>query len=63
MKDKVCVKCGKKLDKGYQKEKCENCLIKSSNKTRKIVKGIGTGIIGLGSIALFIATKGKKGKL
>ena len=61
MKSRVCKKCGKELDKDYKSKKCENCLIKESNKVRRFFKGFGKGVVGLGSLILiFYNHKNKK---
>ena len=57
MKNKVCKKCGKKLDANYKKDKCENCLIKKISKVKRIIRGIGVGTAGLCSIISFLRNK------
>ena len=57
MKNKVCKKCGKKLDANYKKNKCENCLIKKISKVKRIINVIGVGATGLCSIILFLRNK------
>ena len=61
-----CIKCGKTLSKSEIKKgasKCENCLGKQAKKIKGILAGIGTGVGTVAGIVIFIATRGKKGKL
>ena len=61
-----CIKCGKLLSKSEIKKgasKCENCLGKQAKKTKGILAGLGTGVGKVAGIVIFIATRGKKGKL
>lgn len=61
-----CIKCGKPLSKSEIKKgvsKCENCLGKMAKKIKVILTGIGTGVGTVASIAIFVATRGRKGKL
>lgn len=63
MKKKMCKNCGKELNLDHKSDLCENCSIKKTNKIKKVAKGIGSGVITLGSFAIFVATRGRKGKL
>ena len=61
-----CIKCGKPLSKSEIKNgvsKCENCLGKQAKKTKGILAGIGTGDGTVEGIVIFVANKGRKGKL
>ena len=61
-----CNKCGKPLSKSEIKNgvsKCENCLGKQAKKTKGILAGIGTGVGTVVGIVIFVATRGRKGKL
>lgn len=61
-----CIKCGKLLSKNEIKNgvsKCENCLGKQAKKTKGILTVLGAGVSLVTTVAIFIATKGKKGKL
>ena len=61
-----CIKCGKPLSKSEIEKRvsrCENCLGKHVKKIKGIFAGIGAGVGTTAGIAIFIATRGKKGKL
>ena len=63
---KTCTKCGKELsteevEKGATK--CENCIGKDARKTKTIIAWVGSGAAVVVSAVIFIATRGKKGKL
>ena len=53
-------KCQRILPEGYKYKYCENCRNEQAGKTKN---GIKLGVSILGSAALFIVTKGKKGNL
>lgn len=57
MKNRICKKCGKELDEDYKKKKCENCLIKASNKFKNVLKGVG---IGVSAICLIVGLNKKE---
>ena len=66
IEEEYCIKCGKPLSKSEIKNgvsKCENCLGKQAKKTKGILAGIGTGVGTVAGIVIFVATKGRKGKL
>lgn len=57
--------CGKELSKEEVrngKTKCENCIGKKASKIKKILKGTTNVLVGIAGIAVFVATRGRKGK-
>ena len=44
------------------KTKCENCIGKKASKIKKILKGTTNVLVGIAGIAVFVATRGRKGK-
>lgn len=61
-----CIKCGKPLSKNEIKKgisKCESCLGKQAKRTKGLMAGIGAGVTTIAGVIIFIATRGKKGKL
>ena len=58
-------KCGKELSREEIKSgktKCENCIGKKAGKVKKFVKGTTAVLGSVAGIAIFIATRGRKGK-
>ena len=58
---KFCKKCDKEIPQSSKKDTCENCQNKKWGTLRKsgeIVLGV---IVTVGSVALFVITKGKSG--
>ena len=63
MEKKICKnkKCQRFLPEGYKHKYCENCIAKQAGGVKKTLKG-AVGVVGtIGSIVLFVATKGKHG--
>ena len=58
---KHCEKCGKEIPKKSADTVCDACQNKKNGMALKILGGIGAAAVTLGSIALFVVTKGKIG--
>ena len=52
-------KCQKELPVGYKHQYCEACRNQHAQTTKKVLKGIGTGVAAVASIAVVVVTGGK----
>jgi len=58
---KFCKKCGKEIPQSSKGDTCDNCQNKKWGVVRKVGE-TALGVVGVvGSIALFIITRGKSG--
>lgn len=58
---KYCKKCGKEIQQNSKKDSCEYCQNKKNGKTRKILEVAGGLVVSVGSVVLFVITRGKFG--
>ena len=58
---KFCKKCGKEIPQSSKKDVCENCQNKKWGTLRKVGETALGVVVTVGSVALFIITKGKSG--
>lgn len=56
---RVCPKCGKELPENYKYKCCEACRGKKASTTKKVGGAALSGILFVGSVALYIITKGR----
>jgi DNA-directed RNA polymerase subunit RPC12/RpoP len=59
--NKICKKCGKEIPQSSKKDVCENCQNKKFGKLRKVGGAVVSVGLTIGSLALFVVTKGKSG--
>jgi len=58
---KYCKKCGKEIPQNSKKDLCEYHQNEKNGKNRKILEVVGGLVVSVGSVVLFVITRGKFG--
>jgi Zn finger protein HypA/HybF involved in hydrogenase expression len=58
---KYCQKCGKEIPQNSKEDSCENCQNNKNGIIMGVLKGVGGLVVTVGTIVLFVVTRGKFG--